>query len=46
MLSADLEERGEPDLSERFIDGMFVSAKKGAGVEPTKQGKGCKVIAV
>lgn len=29
-LAQDLEERGELDLSECFIDGTFVSAKKGA----------------
>jgi transposase len=31
-LAADLQERGGIDLSECFIDGTFVVAKKGAGV--------------
>ena len=31
-LSQDLKERGKLDLSECFIDGTFVVAKRGAGV--------------
>lgn len=46
VLAGDLQERGGLDLSECFIDGIFVSAKKGAGVGPTKRGKGCKIMAV
>jgi hypothetical protein len=30
-LAEDLQERGQLDLSEWFIDGTFVTAKKGAG---------------
>jgi transposase len=30
VLAADLQERGRIDLREAFIDGSFVSAKKGA----------------
>lgn len=43
----DLKERGKLDLSERFIDGTFVVAKKGGGcVGATKRGKGSKLMAV
>lgn len=46
-LAQDLEERGGIDLSERFVDAAFASAKRGgAGVGPTKRGKGSKVMAV
>ncbi|MDX1436506.1 MAG: IS5 family transposase [Anaerolineales bacterium] len=46
-LAQDLKERGDLDLTECFIDGTFVIAKKGAqGVGKTKRGKGTKVMAV
>jgi transposase len=45
-LAQDLEGRGEIDLSECFIDGTFVVAKKGGGsVGKTKRGKGTKLMA-
>jgi transposase len=46
-LAEDLEARGGLDLSECFIDGTFVVAKKGgASVGKTKRGKGTKLMAV
>ncbi|HEX8835069.1 MAG TPA: IS5 family transposase [Abditibacteriaceae bacterium] len=46
-LAADLKERGGLDLSECFIDGTFVVAKKGAQeLGKTKRGKGSKLMAV
>ena len=45
-LARDLKERGDLDLSECFIDGFFVVAKKGGAVGKTKRGKGTKVMAV
>jgi transposase len=40
-LARDLKERGQLDLSECFIDGFFVVAKKGAG--PWERPSGAKV---
>ena len=46
-LARDLKERGKLDLSECFIDGTFVVAKKGADAwDKTKRGKGTKLMAV
>jgi len=46
-LAEDLKQRGDLDLSECFIDGTFVVAKKGGlGVGKTKRGKGTKLMAV
>jgi transposase len=46
-LAEDLEKRGNLDLSECFIDGTFVVAKKGGtSVGKTKRGKGTKLMAV
>jgi transposase len=46
-LARDLKERGKLDLSECFIDGTFVVAKKGGGcVGKTKRGKGTKLMAM
>lgn len=45
-LVQDLRERGELDLSECFIDGMFIVAKKGRCVGKTKRGKGTKLMAI
>ncbi|MEG6549731.1 IS5 family transposase [Desulfocurvibacter africanus] len=46
-LARDLEERGQIDLSECFIDGTFVVAKKGVPeVGATKRGKGTKLMAI
>ncbi len=45
-LAKDLKERGELDLSECFIDGTFVVAKRGLHVGKTKRGKGTKLMAV
>ncbi len=45
-LAKDLEERGKPDLLECFIDGTYVSVKKGARVGRTKRSKGSKVMAI
>jgi transposase len=39
-LAADLRERGALDLSEYFIDGTSVVAKKGLGMGTTTRGKG------
>ncbi|WP_211365283.1 IS5 family transposase [Polyangium fumosum] len=46
-LAGDLRDRGQLDLSEAFIDGTFVSAKKGgpASGRP-KRGKGTKIMAI
>jgi len=47
-LAEDLEERGEIDLSECYIDGTFVAAKKGGAaslVGKTKRGKATKIMA-
>jgi transposase len=46
-LAEDLQERGQIDLSECYIDGTFVVAKKGAAslVGKTKRGKGSKIMA-
>lgn len=44
-LAEDLRQRGKLDLSECFIDGTFVMAKRGSGVEKTKRGKSSKVMA-
>jgi transposase len=43
-LAADLRERGGLDLSECFIDGTFVVAKKGRCTGKTKRGKGTKAL--
>jgi hypothetical protein len=43
-LAADLYSRGELDLSECFIDGTFILAKKGQQNWKTKRGKGTKLI--
>ncbi|WP_202923811.1 IS5 family transposase [Pontibacter fetidus] len=46
-LAKDLQERGEVDLSECFIDGSFCMAKKGGLLlGKTKRGKGTKIMAV
>ncbi|MDQ5828081.1 MAG: IS5 family transposase [Chloroflexota bacterium] len=46
-LALDLKERGGLDLSECFVDGTFVGAKKGEGsVGKTKRGKGTKLMAL
>jgi transposase len=46
-LCEDLRKRGGLDLSECFIDGTFVGAKKGGGcVGKTKCGKGTKLMAL
>jgi transposase len=46
-LARDLEERGAINLSECFIDGTFVVAKKGeAKVGKTKRGKGTKLMVI
>lgn len=46
-LAEDLRERGGIDVSECFVDGTFVGAKKGAEcVGKTKRGKGTKLMAV
>ena len=46
-LASALLEQGRIDLSEGFIDGTFVPAKRGAqAVGPTKRGKGTKIMAV
>lgn len=46
-LASALLEQGRIDLSEAYIDGTFVPAKRGgAAVGPTKRGKGTKVMAV
>jgi hypothetical protein len=45
-LAEDLRVRGKLDLSECFIEGTFVAAKKGGlDVGRTKRGKGCKIMA-
>jgi transposase len=42
-LAEDLKERGELDLAECFIDGTFVSAKKGGRVwDPRSEAKGAR----
>ena len=47
VLAEDLRERGQIDLSECFIDGTFIVAKKGgAAVGATKRGKGTKLMVV
>jgi hypothetical protein len=44
-LAADLHERGGLDLSECFIDGTFILAKKGGNeIGETKRGKGTKKL--
>ena len=46
-LAKDLRVRGGLDLSECFVDGTFIAAKKGGRcVGKTKRGKGTKVMAV
>jgi transposase len=46
-LAEDLKERGGLDLSECFVDGTFVGAKKGRiAVGKTKRGKGTKLMAL
>lgn len=46
-LARDLEERGAINLSECFIDGTFVVAKKrGAKVGKTRRGKGTKLMVI
>jgi transposase len=46
-LATALLEQGRIDLSEAYIDGTFVPAKRGgAAVGPTKRGKGTKIMAV
>ncbi|MFN8303621.1 MAG: IS5 family transposase [Saprospiraceae bacterium] len=47
VLAEDLRQRGGLDLSECFIDGTFVPAKKGTlCVGKTKRGKGTKIMAL
>jgi transposase len=43
-LAEDLEERGEIDLSECYIDGTFVVAKKGIVRWKDQRGKGTKIM--
>lgn len=43
-LVRDLEERGKIDLSECFIDGTFMVARKGLCVGKTKRGKSTKIM--
>ena len=46
-LAQDLEDRGKIELSECFIDGTFVVAKKGgAKAGKTKRGKGTKLMVI
>lgn len=45
-LVRDMKGRGDLDLTECFIDGTFVIAKRGRGVGSTKRGKGTKIMAV
>jgi IS5 family transposase len=46
-LASTLLEQSRIDLSEYYIDGTFVPAKRGGlAVGPTKRGKGTKIIAV
>jgi hypothetical protein len=45
-LAEGFRQRGKRDLSECFIDIMFVVAKKGLDVGKTKRGKGTKLVAV
>lgn len=45
-LTKDLKERGGLDLSECFIDGTFVIAKRGRPVGKTKRGKSTNLLAV
>jgi hypothetical protein len=46
-LAEDLLIRGDLDLSECFVDGAFVAAKKGGlDVGKVKRGKGCKIMEV
>src|SRR5919107_4403307 len=45
-LAEDLRTRGELDLSECFIDGTFVVAKKGTPSRKDQAGKGTKLMAV
>jgi transposase len=45
-LAQDLEDRGQIDLSECFIDGSFVAAKKGSKVGKSRRGKGRKLMAI
>ena len=46
-LAEDVQERGGLDLSECFIDGTFIVAKKGGrAVGKTKRGKGTQLMAV
>ena len=46
-LASTLLEQGRIDLSEAFIDGTFVPAKRGGpAVGPTKRGKGTKIMTV
>ena len=47
VLAKDLRERGQIDLSECYVDGTFIAAKKGgAAAGPTKRGKGTKLMAL
>jgi hypothetical protein len=45
-LAQDLKDRGGLDLSECFIDGAFVVAKRGGCVGATKRGKSTKLMAM
>ena len=46
-LAEDLKDRGDLNLSECFVDGTFVGAKRGGRIGgKTKRGKGTKLMAV
>src|SRR5690348_17863935 len=46
-LANELRDRGDIDESECFIDATFASAKGGgAGIGPTRRGKGVKIMAI
>jgi hypothetical protein len=45
-LAQDLAESGKIDITEAFIDGTFVPAKRGLAVGKTKRGKGNKIMAI
>jgi hypothetical protein len=46
-LAEDLRNLGKIDLSEAFVDATFAGRKKGgAAVDPTRRGKGSKIMAI
>ena len=45
-LAEHLHKRGRLDITEAFIDGTFVGAKRGFAVGKTKRGKETKVMAI